>query len=201
MKIEASTVTKLVISEVERLDAVTVFVEDFGFRACPRKEDPDYKTGMGNITIKCYDESWTAYWGGMGPRTVGQFFAGCDADYLVNCLSRGINSTRFSGDALAKMARRSVIDRRLCRNHGEWCMSNLDKDEARELFDRCEDLAHIDSLNQSHHHADLLTDLFGDEYWHKADDATEPNPDYFYLQRIVQSVQAAFQQQAQEAAA
>ena len=52
MKIEASKVTKLLISEVQGLDPITVFLED-------------YEPGKGKITVSCWGKSWTAYWGGM----------------------------------------------------------------------------------------------------------------------------------------
>ncbi len=52
MKIETSTVTKLTITEVARLDPITVILEDIE----PRK---------GKIIIECYGKSWSSYWGGL----------------------------------------------------------------------------------------------------------------------------------------
>ncbi|BBN63571.1 hypothetical protein KUIN1_27610 [Pseudomonas sp. KUIN-1] len=57
MKIETSTVTKLVISDVPRLDSITVFLEDFGRRDCPIEGNPGYQTAQGKITINCWDKS------------------------------------------------------------------------------------------------------------------------------------------------
>lgn len=61
MKLETSKVTKLVLSKLERLDPITVFLEDFGRRPCPIDDDPNYWTGLGQLTVRCYGESWTAY--------------------------------------------------------------------------------------------------------------------------------------------
>lgn len=46
MKVETSTVTKLVISDVPRLDPISVFLEDFGRRDCPTEKDPNYQTAQ-----------------------------------------------------------------------------------------------------------------------------------------------------------
>lgn len=81
LQVERSTVTKLVITGAPRLDPITVFLEDFGRRDCPTESNPNYQTAQGKITINCWDNSWNAYWGGMGPRTVAEFVADCGWDY------------------------------------------------------------------------------------------------------------------------
>lgn len=67
-KVEAVTVT-----EIPALDPIQVFWVDFN-------------PGQGQVTINCYGEAWTAYWGAMGGRNVKQFFKECDLDYLTNRL-------------------------------------------------------------------------------------------------------------------
>lgn len=57
LKVERSTVTKLVITGAARLDPITVFLEDFGRRDCPTESDPNYQTAKGKITINCWDNS------------------------------------------------------------------------------------------------------------------------------------------------
>lgn len=66
LKIERWT---LVITGSQRFDPITVFLEDFGRRDCRTEPNPNYQTAQGKITISCWDKSWNAYWGGMGPRT------------------------------------------------------------------------------------------------------------------------------------
>lgn len=195
MKVETSTVTKIVISDVPRLDPITVFLEDYGLRDCGHEKDPNYKTGAGKITINCWDKSWNAFWGGMGPRTVAQFIRACDAHYILNCLSRGLSSTRFTGDALHKFATRCIVERRRGKNLQQWEQGSLDKEDARSLWRRIDDLRHIETTNESWHQSELLTELFGDE-WHYpiGDSAVEENHDYSYLLRIIEAVQKAFAQ-------
>jgi hypothetical protein len=62
------------IPEQPGLDPITVFAEDFA-------------PGRGRITIVCYTESWTAGWGGMGPRSVRDFVASVNVEYLSDCLT------------------------------------------------------------------------------------------------------------------
>lgn len=92
MEIEQSTVTKLTISGAKALDPISVILEDLE----PRK---------GKITITCYGKAWTAYWGGMGERTIAQFFYSCDQHYLVCNLSdirsKITDVNKFNEDALA----------------------------------------------------------------------------------------------------
>lgn len=46
----------------------------------------DLGVGQGHVTITCFGNAWTAYFGAMGGRSVKKFFAGGCPDYLVNKL-------------------------------------------------------------------------------------------------------------------
>lgn len=71
MNITESQVTKIVITKHESLDPITAIFEDFG-------------PAQGKFLIECWGESWSHYWGAMGPgSTVRQFFLSCSADYLA----------------------------------------------------------------------------------------------------------------------
>lgn len=185
MKVEAGVSTKLVISEVKGLDPITVHLED-------------HAPGRGGITIQCYGKAWSAGWGAMGAdRTASEFVASCDAYYLIGCLAPMLQQTRFSSDELIKLAQKCVLDRRRGRNCHDWMMvTELDKREARELYNRIHDLHGLTS-HECSQYGGLLSKLFGDEWWYKADDAKEPNPDWNYLERIVEAVRAAIKQQAE----
>ena len=68
--------------------------------------------------------------------------------------------------------------------------------EARDLFDGAEDLRESPSIEHLHSaHSELMTKIFGDEWWRLANDATEPNLDYLYLERIIRAVQRALIQE------
>lgn len=60
------------LSELDRLDPVTVFLEDRG-------------NGRGLLVISCYGKAWSAYWGAMGS-PLRQFVASVSPDYLLDRL-------------------------------------------------------------------------------------------------------------------
>jgi hypothetical protein len=181
MKVARSQATKIVVTDVPRLDPVTVFAEDLG----PRQ---------GKITIECYGKSWSAYWGGMGDRTIIEFFRSCSVDYIANKMTDE-RADITDADAIADGARRQII--RLRRGH---VMTSFDRtrtfrigrDEitaakARELWE-CVDIAHFgdDGWGESN----LMQEIFGDEWWYSL--PTKPNPAYQYLSRVIGAVQDAF---------
>jgi hypothetical protein len=96
MNVEKTNITKYHLTDVERLDPIAVYAEDFG----PRR---------GQITITCYGESWTASWGGMGERNVVEFFLSCDQYYLAKNLS-SIDSQIYDIDAIREEAKEKDID-------------------------------------------------------------------------------------------
>lgn len=189
MKIETKQVTRLLISDLMRepfkLDPVTVYLEDLGLQ-----EDTDRISRRGKIIIECYGKLWSAYWGAMGDRTLSQFVCGESDQYLIGCLAPQLHESKFSGSALAQMARKAVLDCRRGKTAKHF-MYSLDKEDAARLWSEIEDLEGIEHESDCWSYNELLTKLFGDEWFHTAQDATEPNRDYEYLQRIVAAVQAA----------
>ena len=182
LKVERSTVTKLVITGAPRLDPITVFLEDLA----PCK---------GKITVSCWGKSWTAYWGGMWDGlNIGQFFCELQTGYIIGYFDQSMSSRRFSGEALAEKARREILQMRR--------VLDLDKSDARDLYDEAEDIRYVNSIDElGGAHRQLMRQVFGDEWWHLSDDATERNPDWDYLERIIHAVQQALRQEQQQVAA
>lgn len=168
MNIESSKVTKIVIGEVKSLDPVHVFLEDLG----PRQ---------GQITIKCYTESWTASWGGMGDRTIAEFFCSCDEHYLANNLSN-IDSSVSNLDKVAEHTKAHVLKLRREKE--------IDDLEARELFDSS------DSIEDPFNEVELMQKIYGDDWW--CGIPTKPNPDYEYLCRIINTIKTALKNMKDE---
>jgi hypothetical protein len=186
MKIDTTQVTKILISDLmaepHKLDPVTVILED-------------HAPGKGRVIIECYGKSWSSYWGAMSGLTVAAFFLHCSADYLIGSLAGSLRAKRFSPAALKVMAKKSIIDRRRC-SPGYWEYGDmLDKEDAAQLWREVdEEIDLIDSDTACWQHTGLLCKLFGEEWWHRASEALEPNPDYLYLERIVGAVQQALRQ-------
>jgi hypothetical protein len=62
-------VRHLNINDIPMLDPIDVFLEDLG-------------PGRGRITMQCYGDAWTAYFGAMGNSTIHVFIALASTDYL-----------------------------------------------------------------------------------------------------------------------
>jgi hypothetical protein len=168
MKIESSQVTKIRLSELDRLDPVTVILEDIE----PRK---------GKIIIECYGQSWSSYWGGMGDRTITEFFCSCNNEYLIGNLSSGLRCTVEDCDNLDEWMKRGVIDQRKERN--------LDANDARELWDEIDLWCENDpQFLYGSDGARLALKCIGEEWWNSL--PQKENSDYQYLSRIVDAVKA-----------
>jgi len=74
VRIEPANVVAFTIYDAPKLDPITVIMEDVG-------------PGNGRLTVECYGEAWSGYWGAMGDRTLQEFIADCDAGYLANRMS------------------------------------------------------------------------------------------------------------------
>jgi len=170
MIITESTIKKLMISGIQDLDPIAVMVENFG-------------PGAGKITITCFNECWSNYWGAMGEQhTLETFFMKCDEHYIANKLKSGIRDeiNDDDEDAMTNALRTEIIkDRRNGRHN---------KDEARELWDEAENPTD-GYLTEDR---ELFYKVFGDDWWDAR--PKKPNPDYLYLCRIIETVQKAFAQ-------
>jgi len=176
MKIERTKVEKLKLTELDALDPITVILEDIA----PRQ---------GKIIIECYGQSWSSYWGGMGDRTISQFFCSCDNGYLIGNLS-SINSMIPDWGGLPDHVKKEVIK---IRRDGEF-----DKDQAREIWDEIHWLEGVESYDGLHAYSEMLVKVFGDDWWYGLPE--KENPDYVYLSRIVDSVKVALKAPVAEAA-
>ena len=184
MIIEQTNVTKLKLTDLDRLDPITVFVED-------------YEAGKGKITFECFGKSWSYYWGGMSGRNLAEFFLSCNTSYLVNCLwDHSQPTTELDYDGLQSTIRNYVVESR--REH------MIDSHTARTLYD-IEDW----ELYAPQHTYDTWTcpdlvdsDEFESMYFlHEQDIPEKSTGDYSYLARIVEAITAAFSQLSQQKAA
>lgn len=169
MNIEKSEVTKYKLTNLDRLDPITVICEDLG----PRQ---------GQIIIECYGESWSAYWGGMGSRNIIEFFCSCDEHYLAKKLS-DLRGSIPDFEGIPKVARKQIIE---LRKEGD-----IGKDQARELFDEAHNIVDEYSMREN---SSLMFEVFGDDWHHLI--PNKPDSDYEYLCRIINAVKDGLKQQA-----
>lgn len=64
------------------IDPVTVYVEQYG----PRSS---------RMTVQCYAQAWTGYWGSHGDAGLEHFFMTSGSDYLSGGLEWGTNGLRL----------------------------------------------------------------------------------------------------------
>lgn len=168
MKIVKSVVQKMMILDVKNLDPVAVIVEDQG-------------PGVGKITITCFSDCWSYFWGSVGEQnTLASFFAKCNTPYLAGKLSQGIKATVNDEDEEVCVAhlRKHIVE---ARREGD-----LNKPDARALWNSAEcpmdEWGRIDP--------DVFREVFGDDWYDNLPKKT--NPDYLYLCRIIDTVKEAF---------
>lgn len=163
MKIDNSTVTKLMISEVPRLDPITVFLEDLG-------------PNQGKMIVECYGRSWSAYWGGMGSKLV-PFLKAVSTDYVARRMYHG-QTEIYDSEGMEEMLRKEILKHRRQLNIGQ--------SHARDLW---EELDYTDFEHPFHIRNELMVELIGDD-WHVCL-PEKAHPDFTYLCRIIDVVREA----------
>ena len=94
MKVKSKEVRKLVFTELDRLDPVTVIIDDIA-------------SGQGSITICCFGKAWTSYWGAMGNGDVTDFFLDSDEHYLAKNLS-SVDASVIDYDSISEKISQEV---------------------------------------------------------------------------------------------
>ena len=175
MKISTSMVKKIRITELEKLDPLTVIVENFG-------------KGSGKIIIECFGESWSHFWSHMGEQyTLETFFCKASDDYLAGKLCRG-REDEPDWDGMPKHLRGEIVR---MRREGE-----MSKREAREQYDEA---GSINSEFEVQSNSDLLSLVLGDDWMRCIPD--RPTREYKYLCKIIPVVKDAFHSLSQAVAA
>ena len=157
MKIEETKVKKLHVTNVYEshgLDPIHIYLEDYE----PRK---------GKITISCYDKTWHSYWGGMGDKTIAEFFLSCDNHYIAKNLSN-INSSINDYEKLL------MAD----TNYNVGLIDYFVNEELSEL-----DGDQSDGENWVRNNGKIMEEVFGCDWY--CDIPRMENPKYAYLCRII----------------
>lgn len=162
VEVATAHVTALRLTGLDNLDPITVYLDN---------PEP----GRGQITIRCWDTSWTAGWRGLSGRSVEKFFVAQNDHYLAKNLGSIPEEVTVEGEVLAKHLKGMVCGLRRSRK--------LSKGEARGIWDDCIGVEITEEYCRDHY---ILTVLLGGGWWH--DLPTMPNPDYVYLCRIIQAV-------------
>lgn len=173
MNIETTTVQKLIISGVENLDPISVYLEDQG-PAC------------GKVTITCFNDCWAYFWGSMGKgNTIRSFLLQCDEHYLAGKFAPGLESNVTHLDNIVEHTRKEILKK---RRHDE-----LSKEYARKYWGEADELDGVEDQRELYdRHSEIMYEVFGDEWWYCL--PQQPNHKYQYLCRIINTVKEALRQ-------
>ncbi len=192
MKVVESKMNKMVLTELESLDPVTVLIEEF-------------EEGRAQVIIKCYDKSWTSYWGSMGG-DIKKFFTRTDVCYLVNCFDRGISdvdyskidkeaSTEHFNEKLLNMVLEKRRDYLISKTTASSLWSAI---KLGDFTDRMKYPEHTyDNYAPHFMYVDEIKEVFYDEdefnefCYDNIREVYEKNHEYDYLSRIVTAVREA----------
>jgi hypothetical protein len=178
MKIVKEMVQKLMVSDIKGLDPIAIYLEDQG-PGCGKITITCYGQSWTSYwgAITCYGQSWTSYWGAMGEgHTIATFISSCNNQYLANKLS-DVKSMVNDPDKLLEDMKKIILTKRK--------ELELNEKDARDYYDEVE-FSDAESIMANH---DLLYKVYGDEWWCCL--PKSPNPEYEYLDRIITAVKEA----------
>ena len=174
MNTEISTVRKIKITELERLDPITVYIEDLS-------------PGRGKITVECYGRTWSSFWPAMGKRSIAQFFVDCNEDYIANNFVPGINDTNDDWNAFASKVKARVL---YCRREGL-----ISEEAARDIYEFDDWASIYNAPGDAWPCIGSATDEEVDSLaLYEIDVPQVENSDYKYLCLIITTVQAALKE-------
>lgn len=81
VKANPAKLNSIRIENINNLDPITVFFENF-------------EPHTGRITVVCYGQSWTAFFGSMSDQTIEQFIKDVPESYLANKLLPYVGSLK-----------------------------------------------------------------------------------------------------------
>ena len=168
MKIQTSTVTKLMVTNIPDLYPISIYLEDLG----PER---------GKITVTCFDDSWSYFWSHMGEgNTIRSFFPQCDNQYIIGKFASHLPQTVDDMDKLAAAAKDYICKERRT--------GDFTKEVARELYDDVEYLPGYESSDTTEYREQMYK-IFGDEWYYQV--PQQSNHKYEYLCRIINAVKEA----------
>ncbi|EAV9187402.1 hypothetical protein FE399_20330 [Salmonella enterica] len=167
MTVEKINVLSFIITGAERLDPVRVMIEN-------------YEPGKGRITITCFGKAWTGAWFAMGGETVQAFIKRVSNEYLIGYFDPQMRSTMDDdNDANLLFVKTEIIKLRR--------QKEIDADKAREMWYEAENADDVKANCCDYRIGNELLNLFGDDPWY-AKWPSVPNPEYQYLDRILNAV-------------
>jgi len=114
MIVEKSFIQKILISEVQGLDPITVYLEQLGER-------------QGKITVEYASKSWSTFFSGCGDSGIATFVSKLSSEYLIDRFAPQITKYVPNFEQFDAEMRMKIVEMRR--------QDELSKDFARALFD------------------------------------------------------------------
>lgn len=167
MKIQRTLVSKILVSDIENLDPVAIYLEDLSDE-------------HGKLTVTCFGESWSHSWGAMGEDVkIREFLRRCDRWYIAKKLSPQTQDRVVDTDALESELRKEILRQR--------SQTEISKEKAREIWNLIE-TADFSNYENDTDALEALSEVYGCEWWHALPMCSSPQ--YEYLLRIVDVLKA-----------
>lgn len=173
MKWTESTVTKLLIKDVDGLDPITVYIEN-------------YALGQGKLTIVIYGESYSAHWNAMGNNTLEQFVLKSDNHYLSKNLASLAKLSEPDYDGFITHAKKELIEQRK--------MWGGEKEGIRELWNKLNEVEPSEDYFHNALNHQRLHEVAGDDWWHLIPEVDSTL--YKYLCKILDALKACLSERA-----
>ena len=173
MKWDESKVTKLLINDVDGLDPITAYIEN-------------YALGQGKLTLVIWGESYSSHWNAMGSNTLEQFVLKTDNHYLSKNLAslKQLSSPDYDGFI-------SNIKKQLIEQRRHWGGT---KKGIRELWNKLNEIEPSEEYFQNSFNHELLHEVAGDEWWHSIPEVDSTL--YKYLCKILDALKACLSERA-----
>lgn len=172
MIVKTSEVVSFSVTGVNGVDAIQVIAEDMD-------------KGRGRLTVICCNESWTATWLSMGA-SLSDFVKKVSNDYIIGCFSPSLSCyTDADNAANLRFVKSEIIKRRRA--------GDISSRKARAMWTEAGDAANVKENCCGYLPGEELPWLFGSQPWH-AEWPSMENPDYKYLEKILDAVREGFRQ-------
>lgn len=166
MKIQESVVRKLSIEGANGLDQVSACFETL-------------EANSGRFSVSCREKKWSSTLYGLREgESIEEFLQRCEAGFLARRLAPETSDPVFDPEALQAKCKRAVLRER--RTH------RVSSHVARNLFESIEGM---ELKDDPWNYAGLLGRILGEDWFRGL--PKKPNPEYPFLIRIIEAVQAA----------
>ena len=174
MKWTESTVTKLLIKDVDGLDPITAYIEN-------------YALGQGKLTLVIWGESYSSHWNAMGDNTLEQFVLNTDKHYLSKNLASLAALSEPDYEGFITHAKKELIEQRR--------MWGGKKEDIRELWNKLNEVEPSDEYFKNVFNHQLLHEVAGDDWWRLIPEVDSTF--YKYLCKMLDALKACLSEREQ----